>query len=254
MTFTIRIGRILNPTDLRCVLVDCSDDFAFQKIIATDTGIIKRLDGLIVADAESIIKNKHVFLGRRSPSYILRVNSEVLQSSNPKANIEELVVEALRMDFSAVISTLTIGHEDERIDSNSVKLIAILSDVCYDYELPFIVEAVPFGERVSSENYSESVGLAARMAVEVGASIVAVPPLKNIEDLKNVIESVKTYTLLMDPSSKLVIEKMQQNLSDILLSVLDIGLNGIVLGRSLNIGNPVDLLTDVLSIVHGRLD
>jgi len=254
MTSTIRVGRILNPTDLRCVLVDCSDGSVFQKIITTDTNIVKRLDGLIVADVKSIIKNKHVFLGRRSPSYILRVGFEILQSSNPKANIEELVVEALRMDFSAVISTLTIGHEDERIDSDSMKLIAMLSDVCYDYELPFIVEAAPFGERVSSENYSESVGLAARMAVEVGASIVAIPPLKKVEDLKNVMESVKTYTLLIDPSSKLVIEKMQQSLPDILLSILGIGLNGIVLSSSLNIGNPVDLLTDVLSIVHGRFD
>jgi DhnA family fructose-bisphosphate aldolase class Ia len=252
MTSTIRIGRILNPTDLRCVLADCSDGSILQKIITADIGIVKRLDGLIVADAESIIKNRHVFLGRRSPSYILRVGSEVLQASNPKAKVEELIVEALRMDFSAVISTFTIGHEDERIDSNSMKLIAMLSDVCYDYELPFIVEAAPFGERVSSENYSESVGLAARMAVEVGASIVAIPPLKKIEDLKNVVESVKTYTLLIDPSSKLVIEKMQQNLPDILLNALNIGLNGIVLSGSLNIGNLVNLLTDMLSLVHGR--
>ena len=254
MTSAIRIGRILNPTDLRCILVDCSDGIVFQKLIAVDIDIVRKLDGLIVMDVESIVKNKHVFLGKRSPSYILRVGSEVLRSSNPKASVEEFVIKALQMDFSAVISTFTIGYEDERIDSNSMRLITVLSDVCYDYGLPFIVEAMPFGERVSSENYSESVGLAARMAVEVGASIVAVPPLKNFEDLRNVKDSIKTYTLLIDPSSKLVAEKIQQSLPDVLLSALSIGLNGIVLSSSLSLGDPVKLLIDVSSMVHGRLD
>lgn len=253
MVSTIRIGRIINPTDLRCVLADCSDNSTLQGLIsAAGINTIKKLDGLIVADVEPIIKHQHMFLGKTSPAYILRVGSEVLRSSNPKAKVEEEAVKALQMDFSAIISTFTIGYEDESIDSDNVKLITMLSEACQDYDLPFIVEAMPFGERVSSENYGESVGLAARMADEVGASIVAVPPLKRLEDLKNVKDSVKTYMLLMDPSSKLLVAKTSRSLPDVLLNAFSIGFNGMILSSSLTFEGIVKLLPDILSTVHRR--
>ncbi|MBS7612426.1 hypothetical protein KEJ27_09570 [Candidatus Bathyarchaeota archaeon] len=253
MVSAIRIGRIINPTDLKCVLADCSDNATLQNLMSTvDANTIKKLDGLIVADIESIVKHQHVFLGKTSPAYILRAGSEVLRSSNPKASVKNVVVKALQMDFSAIISTFTIGYEDERIDSDNMRLITMLSEACHDYELPFIVEAMPFGERVSSENYGESVGLAARMADEVGASIVAVPPLKRLEDLKNVKDSVKTYMLLIDPSSKLLVERISQSPSDVLSNALSIGLNGVILSSSLTIEGAVKLLSEVLSTVHRR--
>ncbi|MEM2850090.1 MAG: hypothetical protein QXI36_07445, partial [Candidatus Bathyarchaeia archaeon] len=104
----------------------------------------------------------------------------------------------------------------------------------------------------SSENYGESVGLAARMADEVGASIVAVPPLKRLEDLKNVKDSVKTYMLLMDPSSKLLVEKTSRSLLDVLLNAFSIGFNGMILSSSLTFEGVVKLLPDILSTVHRR--
>ncbi len=255
MVSAIRISRIINPTDLRCVLVDCSGNSTLQSLMSiVDVNATKKLDGLIVADMDTVVKHQRVFLGKTSPAHILRAGLEVLRSSNPKADAENVVVKALQMDFSAIISTFTIGYEDERIDSDNMKLITMLSEACHDYELPFIVEVMPFGERVSSENYGESVGLATRMADEVGASIVAVPPLRRLEDLKNVKDAVKTPMLLIDPSSKLLVEKVSQSLTDVLLSVLSIGLNGIILSTSLTIEGAVKLLSDVLSIVHGGAD
>lgn len=253
MVSAIRIGRIINPIDLRCVLADCSGNATLQSLMSkVGVNNIKKLDGLIVADMESILKHQRVFSGKTSPAYILRVGSEVLRSSNPKANIEGAVVKALQMDFSAIISTFTIGYEDEHIDSDNMRLITMLSEACHDYDLPFIVEAIPFGERVGSENYGESVGLAARMADEVGASIVVVPPLKRSEDLKNVKDSVKTYMLLLDPSCKLLVEKISQSLPDVLSNALSIGLNGIILSSSLTLQDTVKLLSDVLSTVHKK--
>ncbi|MEM3545923.1 MAG: hypothetical protein QXU47_05290 [Candidatus Bathyarchaeia archaeon] len=247
----IRISRIVRPTDLRCILVDCSYDITLQNLTSrVSMDIIKKLDGLIVADADAVVKNLHIFLGKTSPTYILRVEPEVLRSSDPKANVEETVIKALQMNFSAIISTFTIGFEDESIDSNNMKLITMLSDVCYDYGLPLIVESMPFGERVSSENYGESVGLAARMAEEVGASIVVVPPLKTLEDLKKVRESIKAHMLLIDPSSKLVVERSLRSLPEILSDAFNIGLNGIVLSSSLALNEPAKILLDILSTVH----
>lgn len=251
MVSAIRIGRIVRPTDLRCILVDCSYDFTLQKLTSkVCMEVIRKLDGLIVADVDTVAKYQSIFLGKTSPAYILRVGSEVLRSPDPKANVEETVIKALQMDFSAVISTFTIGFEDESIDSENMKLITTLSDVCYDYGLPFIVESMPFGERVSSENYGESVGLTARMAEEVGASIVVVPPLKRIEDLKKVRDSVKTYILLIDPSSKLIVEKNPRSLPEVLSDAFKIGLNGIILSSSLSFNEPTKLLSDILSTVY----
>lgn len=250
MTSTIRIGRIINPLDLKCVLVDCSS--ITLRILTSKAGVdaIRKLDGLIVTNTKSLIEYKNLFLGRTAPSYILRVDYDVLQTPNVKANIEEIVVKALQMDYSAIISTFIIGSEDERVDSDSMKLMTILSEACHDYNLPYIVEAVPFGGRISNENYGESVRLAARMAEEVGASLVAVPPLKNIGDLKRVRESVKIHMLLMDPLSKFIVERNPRSLLDILFDALHIGLNGIILGDSLSFGEPNKLLLDVLSTVH----
>ncbi|MEM2686262.1 MAG: hypothetical protein QXM01_04225, partial [Candidatus Bathyarchaeia archaeon] len=95
-----------------------------------------------------------------------------------------------------------------------------------------------------------SVGLAARMAEEVGASIVVVPPLKTLEDLKKVRESIKAHMLLIDPSSKLVVERSLRSLPEILSDAFNIGLNGIVLSSSLALNEPAKILLDILSTVH----
>lgn len=241
------MGRLVSPSDFRGVLVDCTGELQLSTLVnEISREQLKDVDGIILY-RDSMLECLPLFLGREAPGYILR-----LASHKPEKEwVEKLVVEALREDFSAITYMFTIGHEDERLDSINMSTMSMLSAVCNEYELPLIVEVAPQGRRVTKENYAECVGLAARMAVEVGASVIAFPFL-NEENFRRVIDAVKTPTFLMDPLCGHTVLKPLSSLQATFERLLEIGLNGIILGPSLaRSGDPKRLLKDILSIAHG---
>ena len=250
--FGIREGRFIDPSDSRGVLVDCTGELRLNLLVdKIGRERFKDIDGVIVYE-DSVTDFLDLFFGKRAPGCVLRVEPRGSEEGAGREWAEKLVVNALRRDFSALIYRLTIGHEDERLDSSSMSAMTMLSTVCNEYELPLIAEAAPRGERVTRENYVDCVGLAARMAVEAGASAVAVPFLGDPEVFRKVVDAVKTPTLLIDPLCGYTLLKPRSSLQETVRSLLEAGLNGVILGPSLARGrNPDKLLADTLSIVHG---
>lgn len=245
---SIRLGRLINPSSLRGVLVDCTGELSLTAL-ANKVGRerLRDVDSVIVYE-DSVTSWLNLFLGRGAPGFVLRVHPSGLD----RGLAEKLVVDALRKDFSAMICLFTIGREDERLDTGSMRAMTALSTVCDEYELPLIIEVAPQGERVTRENYVDCVGLAARMAVEAGAWAVAVPFLGGQDAFQGVVEAVRTPTFLIDPLSEHTLLKPQSGLLETLRGLLKVGLNGVVLGPSLaRSENPDKLLADVLSMVHG---
>ncbi|KYH37314.1 MAG: 2-amino-3,7-dideoxy-D-threo-hept-6-ulosonate synthase [Candidatus Bathyarchaeota archaeon B24] len=250
--FGIREGRFIDPSDSRGVLVDCTGELRLNLLVdKIGRERFKDIDGVIVYE-DSVTDFLDLFLGKRAPGCVLRVGSRGSEEGAGREWAEKLVVNALRRDFSALIYRLTIGHEDERLDSSSMSAMTMLSTVCNEYELPLMAEVAPRGERVTRENYVDCVGLAARMAVEAGASVVAVPFLGDPEVFRKVVDAVKTPTFLIDPLCGYTLLKPRSSLQETVRSLLEAGLNGVILGPSLaRSRNPDKLLADMLSIVHG---
>ena len=249
----LRESRVIDPSDGRSVLIDCTGELRLGLLANTvSRECFENVDGVVVYE-DSVIGYLNLFLGREAPSYILRVKHYEPERAG-RNWAEELVVQALRTDASALIYLLSIGHEDERLDSSSMSAIAMLSDVCNEYDLPLIAEVAPQGERIKRENYLDCVGLAARMAVEAGASVVAIPFLNDFEAFQAVVNAVKIPTLLIDPQSKYTFLKNRNNTREIIRSVLKAGLSGVILGPSLvRSKDPDKLLADIVSIVHGGI-
>jgi len=210
------MNRIINPNLKRSLIVDassllerCYDEKIFQ--------ILKEYcDGIVLVSSQ-VERLYHVFLGRRAPALILRLG---WRNISPQA-----VEDALFMGASAVISSFLVGHERDEDEAMNLEIISLIARQSERVNLPLIVECIPYGERITKENFSRCVELAARVATEAGADIIVIPYVRDQVLLKKIINGVSIPVLMSDIMTPFgsSIEKVE--------FVLENGASGFLLGE-----------------------
>lgn len=199
----IRINRLINQLSKRTLIIKAECSMERKEEFGTIEKIVQSFkescDG-IVLNYDHVSKLFHHFLGRRAPALILRVKLPILPPQPSKANsiLSPLVENAVSVGATAVISSFLVGHEKDEDEARNVRFISLLARETERIGLPLIVECIPFGERVTRENYSKCVELAARVSTEAGADMIAIPYVGERVTLQKIIDGVGTPVLMLD--------------------------------------------------------
>ncbi|MBS7611570.1 hypothetical protein KEJ27_05115 [Candidatus Bathyarchaeota archaeon] len=154
----------------------------------------------IVLNPDHVKKLFRYFLGRHAPALIVQVKSSVVPPRPDEAStiFYPLIKDAISVGASAVIGSFFVGHEKDEDEAGNVRFISFLARESEKIGLPLIVECIPFGERVTRENFPRCVELAARVSTEAGADIVAIPYVGEPAILQKIIDGVGTPVLMLD--------------------------------------------------------
>jgi DhnA family fructose-bisphosphate aldolase class Ia len=198
-------------------------------ISAIDTSII---DAIIVSPGEAK-RHNDLLCEKRIPFIIAcdwsnRFLDE--RSAYPAQKFRQVPIcgatDALRIGASAVIADVHFGTSDAD-STESMQALRLLVDDGNDAGLPVLVNVVPFGSRVSEDNYADVAGLGMRMCLELGATMAAIPLVAAPDASKLVEASMKcplvVNTATTSPANHVhdVIERFQ--------GMLDAGIRAIIL-------------------------
>ena len=98
--------------------------------------------------------------------------------------------DALRLGASAVIADVHFGTSDADA-AEGMQTLRALVEGGNDAGLPVFANIIPFGSRVSVDNYADVAGLGMRMCLELGAMAAAVPLVARPDASKLVEASMK---------------------------------------------------------------
>jgi len=162
-------------------------------IVAIDPSII---EAIILSPGEA--KRHNDLLCQKRVPFIIKCDwsnrSLDEHSAYPAQKFRQVPIcgatDALRLGASAVIADVHFGTSDADA-AESMQALRALVDGGNDSGLPVIASIVPFGSRVSEENYADVAGLGMRMCLELGAIASAVPLVASHDAAKLVEASMK---------------------------------------------------------------
>jgi len=240
----IRLSDFIDPGDGRGLILEL--DYGsmigfFERKYGLDKVLEKAsrfLDGVIL-NRGLARQLKRFFMGRRAPALLLRADwtnvwrgpEHPLPAVRKRYRDLTSALDAVRYGASGVVTYLIMGQESDEDEAANIEAVARLARECDEYGLPLLVEALPIGERVLRENYLDALGLAMRIAVEAGASCVAIPYPGDLEGLKFLVKSCNVPLMLMELDGKIARWQPSYRVEDIAEEALKAGISGFVVGR-----------------------
>ncbi len=258
----LRKSEFIDQVDKRSVILQAShglmlgpsegDDIEALRTIAK-TGI----DGIIVTRG---FANRYssIFRGRNSPAMLLSLDwTNAFRGRDhplPMARLEHMflssVEEALSLGASGVTAYFFIGHEDDEHEASNMEALSAACRDCDSLEMPILVQVIPIGERVTAENYVDSLALASRMAVEAGADILAVP-YAGKDGHSRIVTAAKVPVLLLDLEMKMSKGQPEFNIELDTPDAIRAGGSGLVLGRHYIERKNAPYIERLVKLVHG---
>jgi DhnA family fructose-bisphosphate aldolase class Ia len=234
------IGGILGPAEgLKNLHTTLKNTYQFLDAIIINIG---QIDKLI-----------HIFKGKKAPSLILRsdwtnvyrkkdyiLSPETLQYTNTlKAE------DAIKIGADSIAVYLIVGYENDDKEASNIEAIAEVAQSCNDFNIPFLAQILPLGDRVTQENYCDCIKLAVRQTVETGADMVSTPFPGNVESLQDIIELTKTPVFLHEDYSPTI------QITELTKMSMKTGANGIIIGRrSLEKKEFPNIIKKIFQITH----
>ncbi|HDN18313.1 MAG: hypothetical protein DRO10_03420 [Thermoprotei archaeon] len=161
------------------------------------------------------------------------------------------VLDAMKMGVDGVLVYFFLGYSDDVYESRDYKLVHEVARECEEYGMPFIVEPLPRGPRVTGANFPDLVALGVRMAVEAGADLLKVPYTQDIETFQGVVDAAEGVPILILGGARGVTDMEPL---DMLHEAMQIGVNGVVYGRNvIESPDPTKTLRMIHGIVHEGL-
>ena len=263
----LRLSTFLDPIDGRSLLLEADYGLMlghFEKELnlrdVLSRAINAGVDGVIIS--RGMVKRlSELFLGRRAPALLLRADwTNVWRgSTHPLPAREHRYMsltdaeDAMRMGASALVAYLFLGYRTDYDDARNVEALSELAVKCDEWDLPLLVEAIPAGERVVRENYLDALGLVMRIAVEIGASCVAVPYPGDMASLKKLVDSCQVPLLLLE-ELEVGVSRWQPSYDvlQIAQEALEMGVSGFVLGLSTLLSEDMEeRVRKLREVVHG---
>ncbi|MGQ9514200.1 MAG: class I fructose-bisphosphate aldolase [Thermoproteota archaeon] len=257
----LRISEFTDQGDKRSIILQANYGImlgAQDEDISETLSTIARagIDGIIVTRG---LANRYSFIfhGRSAPAMLLSLDwTNAFRGSEhplPMARLEHIVLssveEALTMGASGVTTHFFIGHEDEQEASYMEKVSAICRE-CDDLEMPLLVQVIPVGERVTAENYVDSLAMASRMVVEAGADLLAIP-YAGKEGVGRIVEASKVPVLVMDIERKISKGQPDYEIERDAPEALKAGSSGLIIGRRYLERDNASKVEKLVRLVHG---
>jgi class I fructose-bisphosphate aldolase len=261
----IRINRLFHQDGFAiCVAADHGfmsvpsiNVFYLRKIVKE---IIKgRADGILLSPGQTM-RLADLFARKEAPAIILRcdwINATRLSgfSENvliPARSLRRIVIihprDALKLGVVAVVTYLILGYE-ESYEAENIFSIANLARECHDIGLPFGVEPIAAGAKVTGVNMSKILEYGVRLSVELGADFLKIPYSGDIDSFKCIVKASGDVPVLVLGGSR---SARPQDAIDMAADAKIAGARGVVFGRNVTQADDPRLVVDKLcQLFHG---
>jgi len=201
---------------------------------------------------------KHNFLGRNSPSLVVRLDTSNLWRKTPapkQGYYSDIfsVKDAVKLDADAIVTYLLLGFDDDSQEKDNMKVLSNISKEAADYGIPLIIEPLPVtgDDYGKNSNNAEIIKLGARMSCELGADLLKLDYTGDTNTFSDIVNSSFVPCLVRGGPKTETIEDTLKIISD----SLDSGAKGIVFGRNVWQSDNTTKTTSTLSkLVHGEID
>lgn len=204
---TIRMSDIISAQDHRSLIVDTT----MASVLGATKGLenIAEAISLVNESCDAIIVNPgtaehHAPLlgGKKRAAPIIRVDwTNAFRGEDfplPATAVKRMMIsdaeDALSLGASAAVASFLFGFDDD-FESENIRDLSHFARSCQTLFLPFFIDIHPIGERISEENFEESVKLACSFMMELGAEALIIPRCSE-ETLKFLTDWMKIPILI----------------------------------------------------------
>jgi DhnA family fructose-bisphosphate aldolase class Ia len=235
----LRLAEFLRPEDHRTLIVEMDRGLMLGPV----QGLVRLGEALErVKGADAVVLTlgqvKRVYgklKGRTAPVPIIRADwTNMLRGEGhalPALDVKHVMVaeaEDIALSGAAAgAAFFLVGYDRDRDEAENMEEVARLARGCARLSIPLLVQAIPFGPRITRENLFDCISMAARMALEAGADVVAAPYPGSPKLLGELVESVRVPFLLWDRGYE------AEKLEALCKEAVDAGAAGMMVGEGL---------------------
>ena len=128
----------------------------------------------------------------------------------------------------AFVTYLIIGYE-ESYEAKNILSVADLARECHEVGLPFGVEPIAVGGKVTGANMSKILEYGARLSIELGADFLKIPYSGDIDSFRCIVKASGDVPVLVLGGSR---SNRPQDAIDIAADAKTAGARGVVFGRN----------------------
>jgi len=257
---TLRLSKILNPNDNRAVVVAADHGMMLGSIRGV-MDLEKTVRSVIKGGADAILLSpgqaarlSHLFHGRKSALLFRGDWTNAFRDKTytlPARSIKHVAVanakDAVALGASGIVTYFFVGYGEDEDEARDFELVSIFARECDKVGLPFIVEPIPMGERVTGANFADLVGISIRMMVEAGADAIKAPYTGDVESFRRITKAAGVPVLILGGAKA----KTMRDALEVVNEALEAGAAGVVFGRQvIQAPNPTLVVKAIRAVVH----
>lgn len=260
MGLELRISNIFDQRSGNCIIAAIDQGLFLGPVEGTADikglvwYLVKGNPDAIQLSPGSAYAARESFKGKDAPRLIIRLDTTNLWRRGPTSGVREgyhtpiiSVDDGLKMGADACVCFYFIGHGDDTLESENVRLIGRWTSDCKEFGIPLLVETVPI--MVEDENDPELLKLVVRVAAEAGADIVSTNFSGSERTFKEVVDACPVPILLRGGPK---VETVREQLEMVEIAV-KAGARGVVFGRDAFLAGATPKMIQVLArIVHEK--
>jgi len=258
---TLRLSKIIDPDDERAVVVAGDHGFMLgpiRGVIDLEKTLKRVIDGrpdAVLLSPGQAARLNHLFHRKDSPALLVRADwTNAFRDKTytlPARRIKRVAVasarDAIAIGASGIVTYFFIGQSDEEAEARDFELMTLFARECRELGLPFIVEALPMGERVTGANFADLDATGMRMAAEAGADALKVHYTGDTESFERAVRAAGIPVLVLGGAKA----KTVRDSLEIAKEAIDAGAVGVVYGRQVvQAEDPGAFVRAVREIVH----
>jgi class I fructose-bisphosphate aldolase len=262
---SIRLAKICGQ-DNRAMLVAADHGLmlgAIGGVIDLEASLTKIIkggcDGILISPGQAS-HISHLFYGKKAPAMLIRGDYtsgfRTLTYTLPNQQIQEFKIippkKALAMGADAMVVYYLIGRPDDPFDdeATNIKIISQMAEESEAVGLPFFIEPMPFGPRVTGTNYIDLLKIGIRVAEEIGADAIKIPYSGDISSFRDIVKSVDIPIFILGGAKS----SSYREGCELVEEAIKAGANGTVFGRQiLQAPDPEQLARYLMKIVHENI-
>nr|MDO8110527.1 4Fe-4S dicluster domain-containing protein [Candidatus Sigynarchaeota archaeon] len=213
-------------------------------------------DGILVSPGQAVNLH-HLFHGNQAPALLVRGDYisgfRSLTYTLPNEQIHHIKLisprKALALGADATVVYYILGRPDDpdNDEATNIKVISAMARESEECGLPFIIEPMPYGPRVTGSNFIDLLKIGIRVAEEIGADGIKINYSGDIASFRDIVRSVDIPVFILGGAKS----KGYREACELVEEAIKAGANGTVFGRQiLQVPSPDELARILKRIIH----